>query len=727
MLITMLADRFLAGGVLCAKGTQVDVSASLALEWIGDKVAEAVGTSRETAQGLRRDVPVVQDQLTSQQYAAASPVSWDGSGRPTAASSLGAYFPNKMRRSTYGRKVASWGGLQNSAGTATVVTPNTFPPYQDNATKVLRLDRNATASFGQQNPIDGGQAFMPKGTNPGFSVGIWVQNPNSRTLNFRIDFFNPAANHQVWWNCAVEPTGVDNWVFLTMSPSQSSNSSWAFGTDAVGYVRVTQSDTGAEGAWNPGEYLLFGNVYVDVQSRPRALLTFDDGISSQSRRNPGPTSIVSGAAFVSSTAANVLTTAAAHGLLVGVPIVFPETPPTSLTAGVTYYVQTLPSSTTLTLATDAALQNVAATTGFAGTARWQYGGSQARTSQDLVESYGFRGTLFIVPKWLGTSGVYGVGNGASYMSADDLLQMWKDGWSVGSHSNTHPFSAENAGLRLLGPYGYYLSNTFDNLPAQYLTVFGITAGNGRRRATSATQASPSVVTFENAHQFVVNQPIVWTDVAPTGFQLGVTYYVRSIPSGTTATFATDQGSLANGVNNTTGAWSGTANYRYPGSTSDDSAIYADVVAGAEGLRALGIQTGYKFFALPQGASDPYVRSACIRAGIKWVRGIGPYNSAHTIPVGAPTGGGLSGVLNPPGGWMGQVDAVQTDGSNTLAQVDTYIGDCLALGATCCNYHHGWTPTAHMQLERMCQTLRSKSDAGLVDVMTLDEYGRELGL
>lgn len=78
MLIQMLADRFEAGGVLRAKGTQVDVATDLALRWIGDNAAAAVGLSREVAQGIRKDVPVVQDQVSSQQTAAGAPVSGGG-------------------------------------------------------------------------------------------------------------------------------------------------------------------------------------------------------------------------------------------------------------------------------------------------------------------------------------------------------------------------------------------------------------------------------------------------------------------------------------------------------------------------------------------------------------------------------------------------------------------------------------------------------------------------
>lgn len=69
MLVQMLAARFDAGGVLRAAGAQLDVANDLALRWIGDNAAVPIGNSRSLAQGLRKDVAVMQDRLTGQQYA----------------------------------------------------------------------------------------------------------------------------------------------------------------------------------------------------------------------------------------------------------------------------------------------------------------------------------------------------------------------------------------------------------------------------------------------------------------------------------------------------------------------------------------------------------------------------------------------------------------------------------------------------------------------------------
>lgn len=551
-------------------------------------------------------------------------------------------------------------------------------------------------------------------------MGVWVKNPNTRTLNFQLLLYNAAANHNLAWNCAVEP---GDWKFITLSPSQQVNAGFVFGTDTVNYVRITQENGKAEGAWAAGEYLLFGNVYADVAGRPLFAITFDDGNDDQ--KNPSSTAIVSGAAYVSASAANVFQTAAAHQLIIGMPIVFTDAAPTSLTVGTKYWVATVPDTTHFTLATDNTLATPVTSTGFAGTANYQYAGTQLRSGKDIVESYGFKGSLFIVPSWLGSNGKYGYTGGANkFMSAADVQAMYADGWSVGSHTNTHPSNGDNAGLRLLGPYGYFLSNTVDNLPASYVSTWSLGAGN-RRRITGGTQASPSVFTAENAHKFLLNQPLVFTDVAPTGCVLGVTYYVASIPSPTTFTLATDQGTLSNTVNNTTGAWSGTANYRWPGSSNDDSAIYADIIDGINGVLALGIPTAAKFFALPQGGWDSYVRSACIRAGLKWVRGTD--QSTHSIAVGVPSGGGGQ---NPtiPGGWFTQQDAIQTDGaaSPTITTIKAYVDACVTQGACGCNYHHSVGGTNISNLDNLCAYLRTKVDAKVLDVVTLDEMANIFG-
>jgi hypothetical protein len=632
--------------------------------------------------------------------------------QPDSASSV---LPNQ---GTYGTKIASWGQLGKAYG-ASLVAPAEPAPFGDSATKLLSLRQDPGASFGEQRPIDGGQAYLPKGTAPGFTLGLWARNPNSRTLNFQLTISNPTGDHMIRWNCAVDPSR--SWIFLTLSPTQQIALGWRFGTDAIQSVRITQQDHMGEGAWRPDETLLFGNVYADVASRPLFMITFDDGFASQ--RHPNTEPLFSDDAFVSRTDSNVLTTAATHALVLGEPIVFTDVAPAGLALGTTYWVASLPGSTTFTLSPDENLGSAAATSGFVGAANYKFAGTALRSGQQIVESHGFKGSLFLVPKWLGTTGVYGYGSGANeFLSADDARGMHAQGWSVGSHSNTHPSNLDNAGLRLLGPYGYFLSNSVDNLPALY--VGNWTLGPGHRRRAIGAAAGTDLVTFENPHRFLVNMPIVFTDNPPPGLTIGKTYYCQTTPSASTATFATDQGSLQSRAV-VASDWTGVANYRFAGASNDDSAIYADIMAGVAGVTALGIPTGAKFFALPQGSADEYVRSACIRAGLTWVRGASWH--AHTIPVGRPTGGGLSSIANQAGGWLAQPDAVQTDAarSPSIKNIQSYIDETISQGACGCSYHHHVGGGTIANLDNMCSYLRKRVDAKAIDVVTLDQMAAAL--
>jgi hypothetical protein len=626
--------------------------------------------------------------------------------------------PNLPNQGTYGRKIASWNQIQETVGARSVLSTD-LPPFADGATRVLNLSQSNNLSTAEQSPIDGNEPYLPKSGGAGFSAGIWAKNTNARTLNFELSIHNSNASHYVKWNCAIEP--ARRWTFLTLSPTQQIAAGWIWNTDAINLVRVSQQDHMAEGAWLPGEYLLFGNVYVEVASRPLFLITFDDGFDSQ--RNPNLKPIQSGPAYVASTSANLLMTAANHGLIEGEPIVFTDVAPTGLQLDTKYWVSSVPSPASFALAGDESLGTVAITDGFVGAANYRFAGTPFRSAQQIVESYGFKGSLFLVPSWLGTTGVYGYGGRPNkFMSVADAKAMYAEGWSVGSHSNTHPSNKDNAGLRLLGPYGYFLSNAVDNLPASYVTAWGLGASN-RRRAIGAA-AGTDIISFENPHEFLVNLPIVFADVAPPGLSLGTTYYCQTIPTPTTATFATDQGSLKSRAG-VAADWTGIANYRYAGSSNDDAAIFADIQAGIDGLAALGIATGAKFFALPQGSADQYVRSACIRAKLPWVRGASLH--AHTIPVGRPSGGGLSGVANQPGGWLAQPDCVQTDArvAPPITAIKTYVDDTITQGACGCSYHHAVGAGTIANLDNICAYLRKKADAKAIDVVTLDEMAAAL--
>jgi hypothetical protein len=614
--------------------------------------------------------------------------------------------------------LVGWSGLLHASGDVQVGPGD--QPSASASSLAVRLGWGAPASAIQQEVLPAARSYIPADAAPGFSVAIWARNRGARTLTFRFRLFDSSGQRQVNWDCAVDP--LDRWLLLTMSPSQHAMANWNFGQDAMGLVSVEQQDDSAEGPWQPGDYLLFGDVYVDVPGQALFLITFDDGFDSQ--RNPASSPPNSPSNRVSGTDNGVFFTVGTHTVVVGDAIVFPLAAPTGLLPATRYWVRTIPAPNAFTLAPDATLAAGVASSGFTGDAAFAFANDPSGSGQQIVESYGFKGSMFLVPGWLGTTGVYGYSRRPnSFMSAAEALAMHEQGWSVGSHSFSHPSSAENAGLRLLGPYGYFLSDPVDFMPAQYVRAWGLDA-SFRRRAIRA-DAGTSVVTFENPHRFLVNMPITFVDVAPPGFVPGMSYYCQSIVSPVSATFATDQGSL-NATVAVTAGWTGLANYRYPGAALDDSAIYQDIVAGIAGLEALGIPTGTRFFALPQGAADIYVRSACIRAGLQWVRGASDH--AHTIATGYPTGGGLSDIPNVPGGWLAQPDSIQTDNIDapSIGAITGYIDDGITQQACGCSYHHAVGGATVANLDGTCAALRMRADRGLVKVVTLDEMAALLG-
>ncbi|TFW32873.1 hypothetical protein [Massilia horti] len=641
-----------------------------------------------------------------------------GAGMACLPACGGGKHPPADPNAKYGVQIADWSDAQTLAANAALIPG---PPPGASAGTVLRLQQSASISFGQQLAIPAAHGYVPPGPPPGFSAGVWARNPCTRTLNFRLSIFDQSNRHQVEWNCAIDP--ADHWVFLTMSPSQQAFSDWVPGTDIVGSARISQLDVQADGPWLPGDTADFAGVYLDVRSRPLFLITFDDGNDTQ--RNAREDVPGSPALTVTRSDLNVFVTAARHELVPGDAILFPGTVPAGLASGVVYWVCSVPTTETFTLATDSTLGNPVSSPGFSGAAPFEYRGLSLQSGQQIVERYGFKGSLFLVPDWLGTDGRYGYSQRPNkFMSAAEALALRDAGWSIGSHSATHPSSRENAGLRLLGPYGYFLSNTVDMLPAQYVRDWQLDS-TFRRRLIRA-QAGSNLLTFENPHRFLANMPIQFVDTVPPGIATGVTYFCQSTPTPTTATLAHDQGSLAPTVA-ITSDWTGLGNYRYAGSAPDDSAIFNDIMAGIEGLAALGFATAAKFFALPQGAADTYVRSACRRTGLKWIRGASL--GAHTINVGAPTGGGLSAMVNIPGGWLGQLDSVVTDSvtSPTLDQIAAYIDQTITQGACGCNYHHAVAGANAARLDSVCAFLRDRASRNLLDVVTLDRLADILGL
>lgn len=165
MLIQMLADRFGAGGVLYAKGTQIDVATDLALRWIGDNVAAPVGLARETAQSIRKEVPVVLDQISSQQTAAGAPVS--GAGTSQLSKNTGFDVPGTETTGGSWRDISDCGNSLTAA--SGVAAPHGTAGYISTEAGTGKVTTLPASKFGFDLAVD---SFV-------FSVGVKLAQPGA--------------------------------------------------------------------------------------------------------------------------------------------------------------------------------------------------------------------------------------------------------------------------------------------------------------------------------------------------------------------------------------------------------------------------------------------------------------------------------------------------------------------------------------------------------------------
>lgn len=160
----------------------------------------------------------------------------------------------------------------------------------------------------------------------------------------------------------------------------------------------------------------------------------------------------------------------------------------------------------------------------------------------------------------------------------------------------------------------------------------------------------------------------------------------------------------------------------PGSTNDDSAIYADIVAARDDMLARGFPDAWHL-ALPQGGFDEPVRTACVRAAFKTVRGVsGAGQFGWRIPVGKMAHGTLNASVPLMSAWINLGGSVQYDGAAVSeAQILAHIDETIRLGATSSAYGHTDANSSMSKFTAMCAHLKTKSDANLIDVVTVAQW------
>lgn len=590
------------------------------------------GTPDSEYQGVR---PIGYNKLGPQN----SPALVSESGRLVTArgrSILGNQRRGPGFRGSMGRQVATWSAFSATTGTASLVSD--LPPVPDNAPFSVRLVRNATASAGECSAALA--AYSPLSGTAYPSVGIWVKNPTTRLLDFRVRFWNAGFTRSVSYGGSIRP-GL-GWQFMTLSPKATVAGNWIIGTDQINAVRVEQpsgSNVGPNGEWVAGDELLFGPVYADIKGRARFLLTFDD-----------------------------------------VPATVIRPYPLSASAPVS-----------------------------------------GRSAKQMLDYYGFKGSIFVVPDLMDRV--------ATMVTTAEVQALVDAGWTLGAHSDTHPIDAVGAGLRLLGPYGYNRSRA-------------LRAANATEAATAldcrvvSTNSATGTFTTENSHLMSTGGKLVFYDPLqlPTGCTLGVTYYFINTGA-TTFKLATTAGNANSGTAISLPAnWAGSAEWRWPGSAPDHTAIKADLRAGNDKLTLKGFKGHTRYLALPQGGWDHYVRQAVQELGYTYTRGVASTAAnARTLHVGPAdgyggnaTGGTSSSTPFWAMGWPEQSDALTSDQGATLLQLQAYVDECIANGYTGANYHHSVSDSPDV-LDGLLAYLRTKVDAGQIEVVTLEELDETMDI
>lgn len=180
-----------------------------------------------------------------------------------------------------------------------------------------------------------------------------------------------------------------------------------------------------------------------------------------------------------------------------------------------------------------------------------------------------------------------------------------------------------------------------------------------------------------------------------------------------------------GSHSNVGTGSGLANL------ADEQAVYEEVSREMDRMEALGFGEHVGHFSLPQGGYSHFVWSALDRVSrLKTVRGIGSVNGANYSPQSIPAGETQTSnsalIWRSPKGAAAIRGGQQLDGALTNADTDNYLNNLVAAGAVGTCYTHSITPAIASNFDYFCSKAAQLRAAGLLDVLTVDEWYRSLG-
>ena len=263
---------------------------------------------------------------------------------------------------------------------------------------------------------------------------------------------------------------------------------------------------------------------------------------------------------VSNTYANDrISTSDTSTLYVDQPVVFTGTTFGGITAGTTYYVAAIPSSTDFTIATSAGGSNVnlsaASGTMYANPVQYFYVATQDYNSTEYTKTV----SQTIPTVTLSSVIITGTAGQFSCSAAAETLVVGQPVVISGTFGGTGSITGYT------DPTTYYIVATNGSTTFTLSTTVGgagVTTTAGTPTGLTYT-VSTNVVVLDNTTSLVVNSPVIFTgdtDEANTNIISSIVYYVKTIPDGTSITIAR---SRTNGVADSTvtlGAWTAGNNF-----------------------------------------------------------------------------------------------------------------------------------------------------------------------
>lgn len=248
----------------------------------------------------------------------------------------------------------------------------------------------------------------------------------------------------------------------------------------------------------------------------------------------GTTCVDSGSTQVaiSNTYANdEISTSSTSSFYVDMPIVFTGTAFGGLTAGTTYYVASLPSSTNFTVATSAGGANVnlsaASGTMYGNPVQYFY------IATDNYNSIEYSKTVSQTLPSITLSGVQIVGTAGQFQcsAASSILVINQPVVISGTFGGTGSISGYTT------PTTYYITATNGSTTFTLSTSLGgagVTTTTGTPTGLTYTVNTNAIV-VSNTTSLVVNAPVIFSGAVNGNLEEGVIYYIKTIPNGTQIT------------------------------------------------------------------------------------------------------------------------------------------------------------------------------------------------